>query len=154
MYTMPVWVLAMPGVYVCLSQFSILSKRMDKLFFFDVEAFIDLFYSVFWWNSGIYKNKGTVPIFPPGTLSCCLPCFDNVGWAAGRASGLKKTEQSGAGIVICLERGADLHMSSWCHCHSLSLASVKSRLVLPFWPTRVVPDKGPLNWCVCVWTLS
>ena len=33
---------------------------------------------------------------------------------------------------------------NWCHCHSLSLASVKSRLVLPFWyqPTRVVPDKG------------
>ena len=38
------------------------------------------------------------------------------------------------------------------HCHSLSLASVKSRLVLPFWcrPTWVVPDKGPLNGCVCV----
>jgi len=42
--------------------------------------------------------------------------------------------------------------SSWCHCHSLSLASVKSRLVLPFWYqlTRVVPDKEPLNGCVCV----
>jgi len=41
---------------------------------------------------------------------------------------------------------------SWCHCHSLSLASVKSRLVLPFWYrlTWVVPDKGPLNGCVCV----
>ena len=41
---------------------------------------------------------------------------------------------------------------SWCHCHSLSLASVKSRLILQFWyrPTRVVPDKGPLNGCVCV----
>ena len=41
---------------------------------------------------------------------------------------------------------------SWCHCHSLSLASVKSRLVLRFWYwlTRVVLDKGPLNWCVCV----
>ena len=39
---------------------------------------------------------------------------------------------------------------SWCHCHSLSLASVKSRLVLPFWYwlTWVVPDKGPLNVCV------
>ena len=39
----------------------------------------------------------------------------------------------------------------WCHCHSLSLASEKSRLVLPFWYrlTRVVPDKGPLNMCVC-----
>ena len=38
---------------------------------------------------------------------------------------------------------------SWCHCHSLSLASVKSRLVLPFWYrlTRVVPDK---LMCVCV----
>jgi len=41
---------------------------------------------------------------------------------------------------------------SWCHCHSLSLASVKSRLVLPFWYwlTRVDPEKGPLNGCVCV----
>ena len=41
---------------------------------------------------------------------------------------------------------------SWCHCHSLSLASVKSRLVLPFCYrlTRVVPEKGPLNGCVCV----
>ena len=41
---------------------------------------------------------------------------------------------------------------SWCHCHSLSLASVKSRLVLPFWYrlTRVVPEKGPLNGCACV----
>jgi len=36
---------------------------------------------------------------------------------------------------------------SWCHCHSLSLASVKSRLVLHFWYrlTRVVPDKGSLS---------
>ena len=41
---------------------------------------------------------------------------------------------------------------SWCHCHSLSLASVKSRLVLPFCYrlTWVVPEKGPLNGCVCV----
>ena len=41
---------------------------------------------------------------------------------------------------------------SWCHCHSLSLAPVKSRLVSPFWYrlTWVVPDKGPLKGCVCV----
>jgi len=39
-----------------------------------------------------------------------------------------------------------------CHCNSLFLASVKSRLVLPFgyWLTWVIPDKGPLNECVCV----
>jgi len=36
--------------------------------------------------------------------------------------------------------------------HSLSLALVKSRLVLPlcYRLTQVVPDKGPLNVCVCV----
>ena len=36
---------------------------------------------------------------------------------------------------------------SWCHCHSLPVASVKSRLALPFWYwlTRVVPEKEPLN---------
>jgi len=39
----------------------------------------------------------------------CLQCFDAVGWAAGRASGLVKTEWWGAGIVICLEQGAHLH---------------------------------------------
>ena len=43
---------------------------------------------------------------------------------------------------------------SWCHCHSLFLASVKSRLVLPFWYrlTWVVPEKEPLNGCV--WQLE
>jgi len=41
---------------------------------------------------------------------------------------------------------------SWCHCHSLSLAPVKFRLVLRFWYwlTQVVPEKGPLNGCVRV----
>ena len=41
----------------------------------------------------------------------CLQCFDAVGWAAGRASGLYKTEWWGTGMVICLEQGADLHMA-------------------------------------------
>ena len=42
---------------------------------------------------------------------------------------------------------------SWCHCHSLSLASVKSRLVLAYRLTQVVMDKGSLNVCVfvCSW---
>jgi len=38
-------------------------------------------------------------------------CFDTVGWEAGRASGLQKTERWSAGVVICLERSADLHMA-------------------------------------------
>jgi len=57
-------------------------------------------------------------------------------------------------VVICLERGADLHMAQLMplQCYPLSLAPAISRLVLPFWYrlTRVVPDKGPLTGCVCV----
>ena len=45
-------------------------------------------------------------------FSKSIQCFDTVGWAAGRASGLQKTEWWGASMVICLERGADLHMAS------------------------------------------
>ena len=39
----------------------------------------------------------------------CLQCFDAVGWAAGPV----KNEWcgSGTGMVICLERDADLHMA-------------------------------------------
>ena len=40
----------------------------------------------------------------------CLQCFDAVGWAAGRACGCKK-QWWGAGVVICLEQGADLHIA-------------------------------------------
>jgi len=45
---------------------------------------------------------------------------------------------------------------SWCHCHSVSLASVQSGLVLPFSYrlTWVVTEKGPLNRCVCVFNYS
>jgi len=47
------------------------------------------------------------------SLQCsCLQCFDAVGWAARRASGLeKKPEWWGTGMVICLERDADLNMA-------------------------------------------
>jgi len=55
-------------------------------------------------------------------------------------------------MVICLERGADLHMAQLMPRHSLSLASVKYSLVLPFWYrlTRIVTEKGLLNGCVRV----
>jgi len=48
----------------------------------------------------------------------CLQCFDTVGWAAGRASGLLKTEWWGAGVVICLERGAALPLPLTVSCFS------------------------------------
>ena len=42
-------------------------------------------------------------VFWDAVPSAGLQCFDAVGWAAGRASGLQKTEWWGAGMVICLE---------------------------------------------------
>jgi len=55
-------------------------------------------------------------------------------------------------MVICLERDADLHTAQLMPLPFTVSASVKSRLVLPFWYrlARVVPDKGPLNGSVCV----
>ena len=46
----------------------------------------------------------------PYTSKLFIQCFDTVGWVAGKATGLEKTEWWGAGMVICLERGEDLHM--------------------------------------------
>jgi len=55
-----------------------------------------------------------------------------------------------------MERGADLHVAQLMPLPLAVSASVKSRLVLPFWYrlTRVVPDKGQLNGRVCVCVLS
>ena len=62
------------------------------------------------------------------------------------------TKWWGAGVVICLERGADLHTAQLMplpltvSCFS----KIKIVVLLPFWDwlTRVVPDKGPLNGCM------
>jgi len=64
----------------------------------------------------------------------------------------KKQEWWGAGVVVGLEQGADLHIAQLMPLPLTDSCLVKSRLVLPFWYrlTRVVPEKGPLNVCVCV----
>ena len=75
-----------------------------------------------------------------------------VGWQEGHPACKKLS----GGVLAWLSVWSEMQTfvwPSWCHCHSLSLAPVKSRLVLPFWYrlTRVVPEKGPLNGCVCVY---
>ena len=77
---------------------------------------------------------------------------------AGRQEGHPACKKLSGGLVGWLSVWSEVQTCiwpSWCHCHSLSLASVKSRLVLPFWYrlTRVVPDKWPLSGCVCVFQL-
>ena len=67
---------------------------------------------------------------------CGLIAFSALMLLVGRQEGhlaCKKTEWWGASMVICLERGANLHMAHLMPLplSSLSLASFKSRLVLP-----------------------
>ena len=73
----------------------------------------------------------------------------------GRQEGHPACKKLSGGVLARLSDWSEVQTCmrpSWCHCHSMSLASVKSRLVSPFWYrlTGVVPDKGPLNGCVCV----
>ena len=75
-------------------------------------------------------------------------------WLGGR-KGIRPVKKLSGGVLVWLSVWSKVQTCiwpSWCHCHSPSLASVKSNLVLPFcyWLTRVVPEKGPLNGCVCM----
>ena len=74
-------------------------------------------------------------------------------WLGG-TKGIRPVKKSG-GVLVLLSVWSKVQTCiwpSWCHCHSLSLVSLKTRLVLPFWYwlTWVVPEKGPLSGCVCV----
>jgi len=62
----------------------------------------------------------------------------------------KNVSGGGAGVVICLEQGADLHTAQLMQLPLTVSSSVKSRLVLCFWYrlTWGVTEKGPLNGCV------
>ena len=89
------------------------------------------------------------------TVGCWLVvvvgCWLLVGWQEGHPACKKLS----GGVLAWLSVWSEVQTCiwpSWCHCHSLSLAPVKSRLVLPFRYrlTRVVLDKEPLNGCVCV----
>ena len=75
----------------------------------------------------------------------CLQCFDTVGWVAGRPV---KIEWWGAGVVICLEQGADcLHMAQLI---PLPLTVyVKSRLVY-LSGTGSTGQKAAKRVCLCV----
>jgi len=64
-----------------------------------------------------------------------------------------KNEWWGNGMVICLERDADLHMAQLMPLPLTVSCSSKIQIVFNFLVpglTQVVPEKGPLNECVCV----
>jgi len=70
-------------------------------------------------------------------------------------------------MVICRERGADLHMAQLMPLPLIISCFIKMQIGFTFLVlahlgspgkgplngcvlTQVVPEKGPLNWCVCV----
>ena len=65
----------------------------------------------------------------------------------GRQEGHPACKKLIGGVLAWLFDWSEVQTCIWpsgCHCHSLSFASVKSRLVLPFWYqlTRVVRTNG------------
>ena len=73
-------------------------------------------------------------------------------WLGGR-TGIRPVKNTG-GVLAWLSVWSEVQTCiwpSWCHCHLLSLAPVKSRLVLPFWYrlTQVVLERRQLNGCSC-----
>ena len=87
-------------------------------------------------------------------LSIPLYTFSALTLLVGRQEGHPACKNLSGGVLAWLSAWSDMQTCiwpSWCHCHSLSLASAKFRLVLPLWYrlTRVIPEKGPLNGCVC-----
>ena len=121
-----------PYLYLSHHQRSCLFIIVCSMKFFESTVF----YSTVLWRCWLGGRKGILPVKK-------MPVKKNARWDAG--------------VVICLERGADLHtvqlmpLPLTVSCFS----KIQSKLVLPFWYqlTWVVPDKGPLNGCVCVCTV-
>jgi len=88
-----------------------------------------------------------------------LIAFSALTLLVGRQEGYPACKKLSGEVLAWLSVWSEMQTCIWpilCHCHSPSLASIKSRLVLPFWYrlTRVDPEKGPLNVCVCVFSLQ
>ena len=103
----------------------------------------------FWWSDCAWACPFwclmVTALFLPSVLWRC--------WLGGRKGTrpVKKLEWWGAGVVICLERDADLHMAQLMPLPLTVSCFSKIQIVFfPFWyrPTWVVPEKGPLNVCV------
>ena len=83
-----------------------------------------------------------------------LLAFSALTLLVGRQEGHPACKKMSGGVLVWLSVWSKVQTciwSSWCHCHSLSVASVKSRLVLPFWYqlAQVVPG-AVKRVCVCV----
>ena len=92
------------------------------------------------WLDVVYLNTYLFYVMPSVLWRCWL----------GDRKGIRPVKKLSGGVLVSLSVWSEVQTCtwpSWCHCHSLSLALVKSRLVLPFWYRLIwiVPEKRPLN---------
>jgi len=92
-------------------------------------------------------------------LPIYLPCFDAVGWKAGRGRASSLQKLSGevvSWLSVCSEVQVICKWSSWCH--SYPIISCSSKIQNGFWCrlTQAVLEKRPLNGCssscLCTYT--
>ena len=108
-----------------------------------------------WWTSGgsnrrcNHHTRPSKQIIMSTTLpvTFSLPCLQWLTLLVGRQEGHPACKKLRGEVLAWLSVWSKVQTCiwpSWCNCHSLSLASVKSTLVLPFWYqlTWVVPEKG------------
>jgi len=92
-------------------------------------------------------------------MGVCLTAFSAlkllVGWQEGHPA-CKKTERWGAGMLICLERGADLHMAQLVPLpltvSCFSKIQIGFTFLVPAHPGN--PEKWPLNVYMYVYVFS
>ena len=118
-------------------------RRVSSLSFQTVKS--SRTFRIFSWLLSHHFNK---------QLHAHLSAFSALTLLVGRQEGHPACKKQSGGVLAWLSVWSEMQRCiwpSWCHCHSLSLAPVKSRLVLPFWYrlTRVVLEKRPLNGCSC-----
>jgi len=113
------------------------------------------------WDRQTERRTDTVPFHRPCS-AFYAECANEFAYLlkgltllVGRQEGHPACKKLSGRVLAWLSVWSEVQTWIWptgCHCHSLSLSSVKSRLVLPFWYrlSRVVPEKGPLNACMCV----
>jgi len=82
---------------------------------------------------------------------CLVPSVLRRCWLGGRKCIWPvKTEWWSAGMIICLQQGADLHTAQLMPLPLTASCFSNIQMSLPFWYrlTWVVPDKGLLNGCM------
>ena len=112
--------------------------------------------SMAWWTTLLIARLRYIRCDLLNILWCAFSAFafSVLTLLIGRQEGHLACRKLSGGVLAWLSVWSEVQSCIWpiwYHCHSLSLTSVKSRLVLPFWYwlTWVVLDKGPLNGCVC-----